>query len=127
MPLERRGRVSASDERTVIEAARGAPEDFVIALDVANGLVRVVRTEDATAVARAVDRAAAAESPYAVALVAAELLEVAREAPPAAALPPPEVPGRRRVDPARLRWSVALRAGAAFTIGLGGTVALLTP
>lgn len=113
------------DERAWIEATCGAGDVYVVALAVAAGRVRVARCEDRTVLSRTFDPAAAAAAPFAIALVAVELLELAREAPLAereVGRPPPP-----RARPPSWALFVGPSAGIGLSAPLEGSLVLFAP
>ncbi|MCC7380559.1 MAG: hypothetical protein IT384_01915 [Deltaproteobacteria bacterium] len=89
----------------LLAAARGAwSTAFVVVLAPERGQVTVIRAEDGTALSRFLDRRAFAESPYALAVAAAELLELAR---------------RPRGDPSAPEMQAVLLAGWSFLASAG--------
>src|SRR5206468_1490748 len=78
----RRHRLEAVGRPSVLwDQVRRWSERFVVVVDTAQATVEVVRPEDGTVISRVLDPTAARSAPHAVALAAAELLELAREAP----------------------------------------------
>ncbi len=128
----------------VIERSRAWAQPFVVVLDIQNGTVRVFRPATNTALVRQLSPEKAGRSPYAVALVALELLELAGHddtAETKVVLPdsPSETPpdGRpRRPEPPEpspaLRpqpddVDLALHAGAQLFAAIDGDVTLWQP
>jgi len=111
----------ARDLRALVREARdGYPETLVVVLDAERATVSALRPRDGTIGSRALSPAAARE-PYALALAAAELLELVRAAPlaEAASLPPP--------TPRSPTSSVSVTLGVQQSTGSSGPLAQLAP
>jgi hypothetical protein len=121
-------RVSVHAEEPILlmnEARARWPEDLVVVLDADRAMVRVLRPWDGTVASRSLDPEAA-EAPYAMALAAAELLEIVENAPPAdAASLPPRKASRPVERP--LRASPAISVGALQSLSADGDIGLLQP
>ncbi|MBI5490256.1 MAG: hypothetical protein HY905_23170 [Deltaproteobacteria bacterium] len=102
------------------------PEPYVVVFDVERAVVRVLRPEDGMVLYRPLDPPVARQEPYAVALAAAELLDLAATTPlaEAAAVAPPPATERRAEVP---RWALGVVAGGTSVVGLGGELAVIQP
>lgn len=118
------------DESSVLATARAQnwPEPYVALLDVGRARVCVVRITDRTVATRLLDPDVARESPYAVALAAAELLDLVRDEPPVDEASSPAPPPAARPPSASERsLGLAMLAGAMLVTGPGGDVSLVEP
>lgn len=105
----------------LLEQARGPwSSRFVVLLSPERGQVSVIRSEDGTALTRFLERTAIQQSPFALAVAAAELLELARRP-----RTDPEAPVMAPVIPAEL--SLLLAAGAGASSGPSGLGVSFTP
>lgn len=107
---------------------------YVIALDGRGGVVHVVRCADATLVSRGLEPGLARQAPYAMAVVAEELLELIRTAPLATApaalaaarvAAPGTIAVRVRAGPSPVTGALGL--GVLVAAGLDGTAAWAAP
>ncbi len=121
LPVVRRQSHNSRDLDALVGEARTSwPEALVVVLDADRAVVSVLRPGDGTVGSRRLDAPAAA-APYAVALAAAELLEIVRDAPSArAAALVPTVP-----PPLTTRWVIGLEV--LETVSINGDVGLVRP
>jgi hypothetical protein len=142
-------------EKLIEQAQAQWSERMVVVIDTESGTVKVLRTWDGMVLTRSLERAVARSSPYAVAVAAVELLELAGHEPPrrenpsvpdpVPVLPPPLTPPapvlqrpdlepeaspeeptpRARTTPRKLR--AVLNVGGLLTVSLGGDVTLIQP
>jgi hypothetical protein len=101
------------------------PEPYLIFADPRAGRVLVMRPSDRTVLLRAIDEATARESPYALAVAAAELLRLARASETLPNLEPPPT-SEARPSP-RLALGTTISVGVAITEAFGHEPLLVQP
>jgi hypothetical protein len=148
----RTSELARESEKLLQQAQAEWPERMVVVIDTESGVVKVLRTWDGMVLTRTLERAVARSAPYAVAVAAVELLELAGHEPPRRdipsapdpILPPPlsppplvsdepgiehepraEPPRPRAATPRKLRALVS--TGGLLTMSLNGDVTLLQP
>jgi hypothetical protein len=133
--------VARDRDALLAEARQSWSERLIVVLDTERATIHVIRMWDGTALSRALDPQVARSSPYAVAVAAVELLELAGHEPaapappvapaPVAPPPPPPIepmPAPRPMPPARtLALHATLSLGGLLSLSLGGDVVLLQP
>jgi len=150
---ERKSELAKDPEKLLEQAKAEWPERMVVVIDTESGFVKVIRTWDGMVLTRSLERAVARSSPYAVAVAAVELLELAGHEPPRhdapnvpePILPPPLSPPPLTSDaggiepepvtkpppkqpvPPKQKLRAMLSAGGLLTMSLGGDVTLLQP
>jgi hypothetical protein len=113
----------ATDVQAMMKSARDTFE-YAVVLDTPRARITVVRAKDGTILSRTLDPAVANESPYAVALSAMQLLDVAREVKQVAVIDGRPVVAGRTVT---FRASLALDAAIAVAAGSGQEAVLAQP
>jgi hypothetical protein len=139
-------------EKLIEQAQAQWHERMVVVIDTESGFVKVLRTWDGMVLTRSLERAVARSSPYAVAVAAVELLELAGHEPPRhelpnvpdPVLPPPLTPPptteptdiepekpseKQRVEPppSPRKLRAVLNLGGLLTVSLGGDVTMIQP
>lgn len=87
VPVQQRPGPDTDSLQLVLRDGAGRPEPLVVVIDRPHDTLHVVRTRDATVVSRVLDASVMRDSPYAVALATAELLEWLGVLPPARGRP----------------------------------------